>query len=459
MGSSLPSEKEGATLRDNTYLRYRVVPLALALALILAGCGALAGGSASGSATELPTQAPTEEPSPLPPSPAPEGGPTPPPSPDAAEPTPSPGAAEPTPPPTPSDSPTAGLPAGSRILPATVPWVRIGNQAYALGAGDQALDLTLGGQFYPPATAATSPDGSRIAFSDSASTPRRLVVLNVAVETGEPEVITLPPDEPGDATEGVFAPDSAAIAYTLLGVDTWQLRVADLRSGAERTLAEGPTVAQGPGHLPLVPLPVAWTPAGLIVQRVLWATDAPAQAVALIDPLDGALRAEVAIEHLAIAPAPGGTQVALVTGIAPIGEAPRQGVRVVDLQSGAERELLPEQSAQVRGVRWSPDGAMVLVSSGTTWNDPVTSLRVMNADGSGEQVVEFGAQGLALELRDIAWADEQTPLVLVLDQQAGQVQLHALPVTSFDASGLRLLGEFPAPENAGETVDILYVPG
>jgi hypothetical protein len=433
--------------------RVKLLTSLLALTLALGGCGApqppTGGGSTSqpgGTAepvapTEPATAEPTSEPA----------SPTEPATPAATA------TAVPTEPATPAATATAL--GGDALLPAAVPWVRTLNQVYAQGATGQRLDLTLGGQFYPAFTAQASADGRRIAFSDSASTPRRLVVLTVTGGEGEqPRVAMFPQDGSGDATEGVFAPDGGSVAYTLLGEGTWQLRVADLESGAEQVIGEGPTVAHGAGELPRVPLPVSWTPAGILVQRALWGTDAPLQGVALIEPQSGAVLSEVEAEHLGASSSPDGGWVALVTGIAPIADAPRQGVQVLDVASGVMREVLPESSQFVKGVRWSPDGRLLLVSTSQSWEDPVTRLRVMNADGGNEQVVDFGVRGFWLDLRDIAWADSQTPLVLVSNLQERRVELHALPVTSFDATGLRPLGEFPQPDDVRETIAILYVP-
>ncbi|HWQ16073.1 MAG TPA: hypothetical protein VNL77_24950, partial [Roseiflexaceae bacterium] len=292
------------------------------------------------------------------------------------------------------------------------------------------------------------------AFSDGASAPRLLVAVRLA----DGDVRTLPADSFGDATEGRFSPDGRQLAFTVIGEGYWQLRMASLDVGGERVLQEGTTTWQEGADPPFLPLPLAWTPAGVLVQEVLWGTDAPPRGVALVAPADGAVTARVAVEHLAAYPSPDGARVALVTGIAPIADQPRQGVVVAELPSGRLHDLAAEAPQLVKALHFSPDERRVLYSLSARYDSPVTTLRTMRLEGAGAQAVDFGVSGFRLALRDIAWADDGTPLVLVSNLEAGRVELHALPLDSFDATGLRPLGEFPRPTDEHADVRILYVP-
>jgi hypothetical protein len=130
-------------------------------------------------------------------------------------------------------------------------------------------------------------------------------------------------------------------------------------------------------------------------------------------------------------------------------------ISVLDVASGDEISIVPEQPGFVKALHWSPDGALLLYAMSESYETPVTSVVALNADGTNAQQVDFGVPGFELAFHDLGWLDAQTPLVLVAS--GAQVELHALPLSSFDATGLRPIGAFPAP--ADQQGQILYVPG
>ena len=81
---------------------------------------------------------------------------------------------------------------------------------------------------------------------------------------------------------------------------------------------------------------------------------------------------------------------------------------------------------------------------------------MLNADGTNEQRVDFGVKGLELKIHDLAWQDSKTALVLIADQN-GKIELNALPISSFDPTGLRPLAAF-GKQAADQVSQILYVP-
>jgi Tol biopolymer transport system component len=202
--------------------------------------------------------------------------------------------------------------------------------------------------------------------------------------------------------------------------------------------------------------PLAWTPAGLVVERIFWATDAPPQELIVVDPTDGSVQSLRNASHLQAVPSPDGSKVALVKGEVPIGGTPAFEIAILDIASGNETTIVLSRQGLVKALRWSPDGARLLYAMSETYDTLVTSVVALDADGSNQQQVDFGATGFELAVHDLAWRDAETPLVLVTNQM-GQIELNALPLDSFDATGLQSLGTFEG--DAGDQApQILYVP-
>jgi hypothetical protein len=202
--------------------------------------------------------------------------------------------------------------------------------------------------------------------------------------------------------------------------------------------------------------PLGWTPAGLVVERIFWATDAPPQELIVVDPTDGSVQSLRNASHLQAVPSPDGSKVALVKGEVPIGGTPAFEIAILDIASGNETTIVLSRQGLVKALRWSPDGARLLYAMSETYDTLVTSVVALDADGSNQQQVDFGATGFELAVHDLAWRDAETPLVLVTNQM-GQIELNALPLDSFDATGLQSLGTFEG--DAGDQApQILYVP-
>jgi hypothetical protein len=349
--------------------------------------------------------------------------------------------------PAPTDPPVATaepLPEPIRMLSPKLPWVRVGSTISAPGDTGGTIDLQALNFPAIMGDAAAAADGAYVAYVDLQD---QLTLLDMGGSTQ-----TLPQSRDVHPVGFEFSPDGSALAYALTNGQTWQLQTLDIRSGAVRTLQEGATiVAEQQGIL----APLAWTPAGVLAERIFWATDAPPQELVLVNPSDGSLRSLREDAHLRAVASPDGAKVALVTGLVPIGETPKFMISVLDVASGNEISIVPEQPGFVKALHWSPDGALLLYAMSESYETSITSVVALNADGTNAQQVDFGVQGFELAFHDLGWLDAQTPLVLVAS--GAQVELHALPLNSFDATGLRPIGTFPAP--ADQQAQLLYVPG
>ncbi len=353
----------------------------------------------------------------------------------------------------PTQAPATSVPAAPTaepiaILPASRLWVRIGDTIIAPGDTPRMLDLQ--SLDYPLIrdNALAAPDGTSIAY---VSQEDRLVIVDMSGS-----VWALPEGREIQPVGFSFSPNGRALAFTLTDSQRWRLQVLDIPSGGVRTLQEGLASSQPQSELATAPRPLAWTLIGLIVDRVLWGSDATPLGIALVGPADGSVQALSDTAHLRAIPAPDGTKVALVVGEVPIGGTPMAQITILDIASGHETVITPLKQGFVKALHWSPDGTMLLYATSEAYESLVTSVSVLNADGTNEQRVDFGVKGLELKVHDLAWQDSKTALVLIADQN-GKIELNALPISSFDPTGLRPLAAF-GKQAADQVSQILYVP-
>jgi hypothetical protein len=331
-----------------------------------------------------------------------------------------------------------------------VPWVRSGNTIFG---DDETLDFGKRGLPLPAYQLTAAPNGAYLAYVGQDD---KLAIVDIHTELsliGANESL-------GQPVGMAFSPDSRSLALTMLDQNnTWRLQLRDLESGGMQTLIEGPIHASTPAEsLPLLPRPVAWTPAGLIVEDILWATDAPARNIVLVNPADGSRRMLRAADHVGVYPSHDGAKIAVVTGALLLGEPPKTGIEVVDVAGGQAHEIVPVQQGLARTIAWSPDDHRLLYALSADYQAPATTIHVRNPDGSGEQQIEVGAPGGKASYADIAWLNNQAALLLSPEAD-GYAHLYSLPLDAFDSTGLQPLAAFEYDPASQAAIEIIYTPG
>ena len=337
-------------------------------------------------------------------------------------------------PPTQTDTPAAtetAPPAATAGQPAGAIYVRSGSRIMAQGSAQpQIIDLQGEGEPIGPGPVEIAPDGSYIAYTVSA--PGRIGLELLNIQTAEKQFVP-------DVTFGApFSPDSRSLVYSIAGLSDWQLLARDLQSDEARVLQAG----QGTGAL----RPITWTPAGILAEEILMFSDAPPQGLVLVEPAGGTAQPIRTEDHIQAVSTLDGSKVALVTGRLGLGEPGVAGLAILDVETGDEVVVVPETTGLIPGVRWSPDGSRLIYSSTADYDTPVTSLHLIAADGSDGRKFDLAEAGVAGTLRDIAWRDDATLLLLVADG-AGQLHLYELSAETLDAAGMQEIGAF---EQAGQ---------
>ncbi len=204
--------------------------------------------------------------------------------------------------------------------------------------------------------------------------------------------------------------------------------------------------------------PIAWTPAGLMAQQILWASDAPARGLFLVDAARGTLRALSQADHWTAVPSADGKRIAFVSGVdLPMGPGvrPDMTLSILNVETGRVRAIVRNANVHLGSIAWAPDRSKLLYVA-TDSATRTRTLHVVNADGSGDQALAFAPAGRVGELRDARWRDTAT--LLVLAGSAGQrLRLYVVPGSDLRPARLRQVGTFPAAPSQA-TSQILYVP-
>lgn len=419
---------------------HRAIGGSLLLALALAACGPASTSSQAptlAAATAAPATQPTARATNAP---APTSAPT-----AAPAPTVAPSAA---PPETPAAQPMPTAWPDS-ILPADAYWIRHGE--IILG-DDETFEPAKRGLPIPAHQLTAAQNGAYLAYVGQDD---KLAIVDMRTQLS----VIGANESLGQPVAMAFSPDSRLLALTLLDQNNiWRLQLRDLESGAMRTLLEGPIHANTPNDaLPLLPRPIAWTPAGLIVEDILWATDAPPRNVGLLNPADGSRRVLREADHVGVYPSHDGTEVAVVTGALLLGEPPKTGIELLDVASGQAREILPVQQGLVRTIAWSPDNQTLLYALSADYQAPATTIYARNPDGAGEQQLELGGPGSKASYADIAWQNNQAALLLSPEAD-GYAHMYRLPLDAFDSTGLQPLAAFPYDRASQAPIEIVYAP-
>lgn len=380
-------------------------------------------------------------------------------APNAPEPTSVP--AEPTLPskPSPTSAPTQAAPTAApptstitstALLPADTLWIQSANVVLPLAEGSAPLDVAARGYPAPIYRSLASPGGAYIAYG----TEQGGLAL-IDVRSGESRALV----EDGAGIAGFsFSPDGTELAATTITGSDWTLQVFELAQNGVHVLRSGSIILTDTDTLPLVPSPVVWTPNGLLVQYILYATDAPPHDPALLDPSSPTGETDQQVYEgpiISIYPSPDGTHFAIVTGELPLGGGtPTAQIRMVDQQGNQLATIRELQPGLLRALSWSPDRSMLVYALAPDYQTPNVTLHLVRADGSGAQELDLAAAGVGL-FRDVAWRDAATLLLLT---EGEQLQLSALPSDNFDAVALQSLRTFDGQQPGEGNGRILYVP-
>ncbi len=137
------------------------------------------------------------------------------------------------------------------------------------------------------------------------------------------------------------------------------------------------------------------------------------------------------------------------------GSFPNTELLVLDRDSGRETVIVQRGDFYIGNVRWSPDNSKLLHSRLLATADMPTSLHVMNADGTAEQILPLGPGGVPGALRDVAWRDNGT-LQLLMSGLEGQVVVWEVSLDAFTPAQVRRIAELPTE---GSTLDgFVYQP-
>ncbi len=354
--------------------------------------------------------------------------------------------AEPTAPPTvaPTSTPTTAT-TSTALLPSNDIWIQSANVVLPLTNSSAPLDFAQRGYPAPIYWPKASPNGAYIVYGTSQG---GLVLVDVRTGTSRTLV------EDGTSAAGSsFSPDGHELAITTISGDEWTLQVFDLENNSARVLRNGSTMATDPNNLSFLPSPVMWLSSGLVVQHLLWASDAPPRDLIMIDPSSGAERRMYEGAMIGAYPSPDGSRFALTTGQRPLGGgAPTTRISVIDQQGNQVATIRDEQPGMLRTLAWSPDGSTLLYALSPDYENPNLTLHLVHANGSGEQVLDLGSSG---SFRDTAWRDNAMVLLLT---EGEQLQLDAVPVNNFSATARQPLRTFQDQHPGNGNTRLLYVP-
>ena len=323
-------------------------------------------------------------------------------------------------------------------------WIAIGQRVIGLSESQPEM---------PISTSLTgvrvSPDGSRVVYNagDPGTPSARLIVQSTETE----EVVELAVLE-GGAINPVFSPDSNRVAYAHVNqMRGWQLKMVDLQTNEERVLQEG---VFGQGGRMSVLVPQQWTAGGLIVSKVSWFGETNTSGLYQVDPATGGLGTIWEQSALTLTLSPDGRSVALVAGSLPMGGPGNITLSVVDIASG-KTQVAREQLAGLWTPEWSPDSTK-LAYVDSFFETGASILYVVNADGTAVGELRFGPDGQPGMLRDIAWRDDGTLLLVVID--GGRVVVSEVPAGDLQQALPSELAAFDAEMGPGTPHEVVHVP-
>ncbi len=323
-------------------------------------------------------------------------------------------------------------------------WIATGRRVIGLSEGRPEMPIPA-----PLMGLRVAPDGSRLVYNEGefSTSSARLIVHST--QTGEATTLAV---IEGGAINPVFSPDGSRVAYAQVNsMDGWQLKVVELQTGEERVLQEG---FFGQGQSMAVLVPQQWTATGLIVSRVGWFGETNTSGLFHLDTESGGLGTIWEQGALTLTLSPDGNSVAMVAGSLPMGGPGNMTLSVVDIASG-QTQLAREQLTGLWTPEWSPDSTK-LAYVDASFETGASTLYIFNADGSAAGELRFGPDGLPGMLRDIAWRDNGTLLLVVTD--GGRVVVSEVAAGDLAQATPRELAAFEAEMGLGTPHEVVYVP-
>ncbi|HZG65188.1 MAG TPA: hypothetical protein VEZ12_00490 [Herpetosiphonaceae bacterium] len=341
-----------------------------------------------------------------------------------------------------TETPAAGQASAFELQTDSV-WILTGDRVIGLSEGNPQMPVQAQGGVR------AAPDGSRVVYNEGepGSQQSRLVVKSTI--TGDVEQLA---NLEGGAINPVFSPDGGSLAYTSVnGMTGWQLIVVDLRSNEGRVLQSG---AFAEGQSWLVSVPQQWTDAGLVVSQAAWFGEINSSGLSRVDPASGAVTPLYQKAGLSATLSPDETKVAAVAGSLPMGGPGNLTLTIVDLASGQE-VVAAEGLPGLWTPEWSPDGER-LAYVDTSFESAESTLRLFNVDGSPAGVLQFGPGSRAGVLRDVAWRDNQTLVLVVVDGMS--VRVYEVGAAELEQGEPREVAVFDAETSPGTPHEVVYVP-
>jgi Tol biopolymer transport system component len=123
--------------------------------------------------------------------------------------------------------------------------------------------------------------------------------------------------------------------------------------------------------------------------------------------------------------------------------------------TGQNTTVVPQGVYTISDPQWSPNGAKLVYSRFDTPGEGAASVRVVNPDGTGEQVLRLDTGAFPGRLIDVAWRGNGAILVLTQDGPEN-ISLYELSLSSFHPAKAKLLQT--VRQDGGGRDEIAYVP-
>jgi Tol biopolymer transport system component len=349
-------------------------------------------------------------------------------------------------------------PSDDALLPADAVWVFADTAIVAAAPGAPKIVLGDDPFMLNSQGIQVAQNGSRIGYT-LANNQGQVRYQTIGVRNGAQHVFA---DDPRvTLVSPRFSPDGSRMAYSRIDQrqqpDAWQFEIAGATPEQVQVLTRW-VRSQASDHIePLAPM--AWTPNGIYVERLLWFSDAPGHGIARVNPTDGSAQSIVDTDHLRVEIAANGLRAAELTGILPMGPDvdSKVSLKTIDLQTGQATPIVTDGEFWIPFMRWSPDASRLLYSKQIDLANPIDELVVSAPDGSGAVSIPVGEGGLPGILHDAAWRDNQTLLLLMTDAD-GTLRLYQAAADNVEADALQELAAFKGGQLQGVPPRILYVP-